>query len=57
VIEIKGLEKSFGSQQVLRGIDLTIEDGETLAVIGQSGCGKSVLLKHIIGLLRPDAAA
>jgi phospholipid/cholesterol/gamma-HCH transport system ATP-binding protein len=55
VIEIKGLEKSFGSQQVLRGIDLTIEDGETLAVIGQSGCGKSVLLKHIIGLLRPDA--
>lgn len=57
MIEIKGLEKSFGAQQVLRGIDLTIKDGETLAVIGQSGCGKSVLLKHIIGLLKPDAGS
>lgn len=54
MIEIRGLKKSFGSQEVLRGIDLTIEDGETVAIIGQSGCGKSVLLKHIIGLLMPD---
>lgn len=54
MIEIRGLKKSFGSQQVLRGIDLTIKDGETVAIIGQSGCGKSVMLKHIIGLLKPD---
>ena len=54
MIEIRGLEKSFGEQQVLRGIDLVIEDGETLAIIGQSGSGKSVMLKHIIGLLKPD---
>jgi phospholipid/cholesterol/gamma-HCH transport system ATP-binding protein len=55
MIEIQNLQKSFGEQPVLRGIDLTIEDGETVAVIGQSGCGKSVLLKHIIGLMKPDA--
>lgn len=54
MIEIKGVTKSFGRQDVLRGIDLTIKDGETLAIIGQSGCGKSVMLKHIIGLLKPD---
>jgi phospholipid/cholesterol/gamma-HCH transport system ATP-binding protein len=54
VIEIRGLEKSFGSQHVLRGIDLSIPDGETIAIIGQSGSGKSVMLKHIIGLLKPD---
>lgn len=55
MIRIRGLTKSFGSQPVLRGIDLTIQDGETVAIIGQSGCGKSVLIKHIIGLLKPDA--
>ncbi|MFC2133013.1 ABC transporter ATP-binding protein [Bacteroidota bacterium] len=54
MIEISGLKKSFGRQQVLRGIDLTINEGETLAIIGRSGCGKSVLLKHIVGLLSPD---
>lgn len=54
MIEIRGLEKSFGSQHVLRGIDLMIPDGETIAIIGQSGSGKSVMLKHIIGLLKPD---
>lgn len=54
MIEIIGLKKSFGSQQVLKGIDLTINEGETLAIIGRSGCGKSVLLKHIVGLLSPD---
>ena len=54
MIEIQGLKKAFGAQQVRRGIDLTIEDGETVAIVGTSGCGKSVLLKHIIGLLIPD---
>ncbi|MCF8262818.1 MAG: ABC transporter ATP-binding protein [Melioribacteraceae bacterium] len=54
MIEIRGLKKSFGEKKVLRGIDLDIEQGETLAIIGRSGCGKSVLLKHIVGLLFPD---
>jgi len=55
MIEIRNLHKSFdGGQHVLRGVDLAIETGETIAIIGQSGCGKSVLLKHIIGLLQPD---
>jgi len=54
MIEIKNLYKSFGSNHVLRGIDLTINTGESLAIIGKSGCGKSVLLKHIVGLLNPD---
>ena len=47
----------FGRQQVLRDIDLTISRGQTLAVIGESGCGKTVLLKTIIGLLRPTRGA
>ena len=54
MIEIRNLKKSFGEHEVLRGIDLTIGDRETVAIIGRSGCGKSVLLKHIIGLLQPD---
>ncbi len=54
MIEIKNLRKSFGNKEVLRGVNLTIEDGITLVIIGRSGCGKSVLLKHIIGLLTPD---
>ncbi|MFZ1323045.1 MAG: ABC transporter ATP-binding protein [Ignavibacteria bacterium] len=54
MIEIKNLKKSFGSKEVLRGVNLTIEEGITLVIIGRSGCGKSVLLKHIIGLLKPD---
>tara|TARA_R110002049_G_scaffold131675_2_gene290497 strand:+ start:594 stop:1358 length:765 start_codon:yes stop_codon:yes gene_type:complete len=53
-IRLTGVKKSFGSQHVLRGIDLTIRRGETLVLIGPSGEGKSVLLKHIIGLLAPD---
>jgi phospholipid/cholesterol/gamma-HCH transport system ATP-binding protein len=53
-IIIKGLKKSFGNNVVLDGIDLTIEDGKTTVIIGQTGCGKSVLIKHIIGLLKPD---
>lgn len=55
MIEIIGLEKSFGEQHVLRKVNLTINEGETLAIIGRSGCGKSVMLKHIVGLLMPDA--
>lgn len=55
MIEIVDLHKSFGATPVLKGINLTIRDGETLVIIGRSGCGKSVLLKHIIGLLEPDS--
>ncbi len=54
MIEIIGLHKSFGKLAVLRGVDLTIEKGESMTVIGGSGSGKSVLIKHIIGLLFPD---
>ena len=53
-IEIRGVEKSFGANHVLRGVDLKIGEGEITVIIGRSGEGKSVLLKHIIGLLRPD---
>ena len=54
MIEIKNIKKSFGDNKVLQGVNLTINKGETLVIIGQSGCGKSVLLKHIIGLMTPD---
>jgi len=54
MIEIRNLHKSFGSNLVLQGINLDIDTGETLVIIGRSGCGKSVLIKHIVGLLSPD---
>ncbi|MDZ4289000.1 MAG: ATP-binding cassette domain-containing protein, partial [Prosthecobacter sp.] len=54
-IKVTGLKKSFGDQKILKGVDLVIQKGETLVLIGPSGEGKSVLLKHIIGLLSPDA--
>jgi phospholipid/cholesterol/gamma-HCH transport system ATP-binding protein len=54
MIEIRNLHKSFGSNKVLRGVNLDIETGETIVIIGRSGCGKSVLIKHIVGLLMPD---
>jgi len=54
MIEIKDVHKEFGDNQVLRGVDLTINKGETMVIIGRSGCGKSVLLKLIIGLMKPD---
>ena len=54
VITIRGLEKSFGDYEVLRGIDLDLYQGENLVVLGRSGTGKSVLIKIISGLLRPD---
>ena len=56
-VVVKGLRKSFGSQKVLDGIDLTVEHGETVAVLGRSGTGKSVLLKLLIGLQAPDAGS
>jgi len=55
MIRIKNVHKSFGDNRVLRGVDLEIEEGETITIIGGSGCGKSVLLKHIVGLLKPEA--
>lgn len=55
MIELRGLKKAFGQKVVLRGVDLTIPQGKTTCIIGKSGCGKSVLLKHIVRLLRPDA--
>ncbi len=54
MIKVHNISKSFGPKEVLRGVSLTVEQGETLAVIGKSGTGKSVLLKLIVGLLRPD---
>jgi phospholipid/cholesterol/gamma-HCH transport system ATP-binding protein len=53
-IVLKDLHKAFGSNRVLRGFSLEVQDGETLAVVGQSGTGKSVALKHVVGLLKPD---
>jgi phospholipid/cholesterol/gamma-HCH transport system ATP-binding protein len=55
MIAVHGLEKRIGAQEILRGVDLDVARGETLAIIGRSGGGKSVLLKHLIGLMRPDA--
>ena len=57
MIRVQGLHKRFGSQPVLRGLDLDIATGEIMVVIGRSGGGKSVLLKHLIGLLRPDSGS
>jgi phospholipid/cholesterol/gamma-HCH transport system ATP-binding protein len=57
MIRIRGLKKMLGRKQVLDGIDLDIEKGETVVVLGPSGTGKSVLLKHIIGLMQPDAGS
>lgn len=57
MILASGVEKSFGSRRVLRGMDLTVNDRETTVVIGGSGCGKSTFLKCVIGLIRPDAGS
>ncbi|MCL2156175.1 MAG: ABC transporter ATP-binding protein [Leptospirales bacterium] len=53
-IDIKNLHKSFGSKSVLRGVNLSVNSGEILCVIGKSGTGKSVILKHLVGILKPD---
>lgn len=54
LIKISGVHKQFGDQKVLLGVDLDIKRGESIVIIGQSGCGKSVLLKHVVRLLEPD---
>jgi phospholipid/cholesterol/gamma-HCH transport system ATP-binding protein len=55
MIALRSLAKKIGQQEILRGVDLEVPTGETLAIIGRSGGGKSVLLKHIVGLMQPDA--
>jgi phospholipid/cholesterol/gamma-HCH transport system ATP-binding protein len=55
MIETRELKKQFGAQPVLDGVNLRVEKGEAVVIIGRSGSGKSVLLKHLIGLLQPDA--
>jgi phospholipid/cholesterol/gamma-HCH transport system ATP-binding protein len=55
MIEVRDLKKKFGPQPILDGVSFRIENGESVAIIGRSGGGKSVLLKHIIGLLQPDS--
>ena len=55
LLEIAGLSVRFGRQEVLRDITLAIPEGQTLVILGESGCGKTVLLKTMIGLIRPTA--
>src|SRR5438128_1360775 len=55
MITVRSLAKRIGQQEILRGVDLEVATGETLAIIGRSGGGKSVLLKHLVGLMAPDA--
>src|SRR6185437_12021960 len=55
MIEVRNLQKSFGTQKILDGVTLKIETGESVVIVGRSGGGKSVLLKHMIGLLQPDS--
>jgi phospholipid/cholesterol/gamma-HCH transport system ATP-binding protein len=55
MIKIEDIHISFENKAVLRGVDLEVRDGEVMVILGASGCGKSVLLKHIIGLLSPDS--
>jgi len=57
MIEIMDLTKSFNDHPVLKGVTLTVNTGETMVVIGRSGCGKSVLWKHLIGILKPDSGS
>ena len=57
MIRVRGLCKTFGGQPVLRGVDLDIARGETQVIIGRSGSGKSVLVKHLLGLIHPDAGS
>lgn len=54
-IIMQDVHKAFGSNRVLRGFSLEVEEGETVAIVGQSGTGKSVALKHVVGLLKPDS--
>ena len=56
-IELIDVHKSLGGKAVLRGVNLSVKQGETLVVIGRSGCGKSVMLKHMVGLFHPDSGS
>ena len=55
IIELVDVHKSFGTQQVLGGVNLRVKRGSTLVIVGASGQGKSVILKHMLGLIRPDS--
>jgi phospholipid/cholesterol/gamma-HCH transport system ATP-binding protein len=55
MIEINNLHKRFNENSVLNGVNLKIDSGETIVIVGRSGCGKSVLIKHVVGLLYPDS--
>ena len=55
MLTVRDLTKTIGAQEILRGVDLNVAHGETLAIIGRSGGGKSVLLKHLVGLMEPDS--
>jgi phospholipid/cholesterol/gamma-HCH transport system ATP-binding protein len=55
MIEVRNLQKSFGANKILDGVSFRIENAESVAIIGRSGGGKSVLLKHLVGLLQPDS--
>src|ERR1700736_798956 len=55
MISVRSLTKKIGPQEILRGVDLDVAVGETLVIIGRSGGGKSVLLKHLVGLMQPNA--
>ena len=57
MIEMRGVEKAFGSKQVLRGVDLHVARGTSMVIIGGSGTGKSVTLKCVLGLVAPDTGA
>lgn len=54
LVQLRGVKKAYGAQQVLRGIDLDIPEGQTFVLLGGSGSGKTVLMKHVEGLIRPD---
>jgi phospholipid/cholesterol/gamma-HCH transport system ATP-binding protein len=55
MISVRNLHKTLGTQEVLRGVDLEVKRGDTCVILGRSGCGKSVLLKHLIGLFKPTS--
>ncbi|MBK6577379.1 MAG: ATP-binding cassette domain-containing protein [Sandaracinaceae bacterium] len=57
LFELRGITKAFGAHQVLRGVDLDVHKGEFLTIIGESGCGKSLVLKSLIGIMTPDAGS
>ena len=57
LFELRGIQKAFGEHEVLRGLDLDIRQGEFLTIIGESGCGKSLVLKSLIGIMTPDAGS